>query len=152
MLVKKILSLMLFVCVLAAVPVQARPGRKIKLQVRDTDIRDVLLVLAKTAKTNILIAKSVRGKVSLELVDVPALTAIGLVARINRFRVAMVEGVVCVGAKEDIANLRNRGDYALHQLQHARAADMAAIVGKIYKDVDVVEDPRTNTIIITGKP
>lgn len=130
--------------------VQARKGKKIKLQVRETEIRDVLMVLAKTAKVNILVANTVKGRVSFELNDIDALKAIGLVARIHRYRAALVEGVVCVGKKEDIAELKGRGEYALYQLKHAKSADIAAMVSKIYKDVEVIEDPRTNSIIITG--
>ena len=131
-------------------PLFARPGKKIKLQVRETAIRDVLMVLARTAKVNILVSKSVKGKCSLELHDVPALTAIGLISRINKYRAAMVEGVVCVGTKEDISQLKGGGQFALYQLKHAKSADIASIVAKIYKDVEVIEDPRTNSIIITG--
>ena len=143
-------GLVLLLLLVSSSPLVARPGTKIKLQVRDTAIRDVLMVLAKTAKVNILVSKNVQGKCSLELQDVPALTAIGLISRINNYRAAYVEGVVCVGTADDISQLKGRGQFALYQLKHAKSADIAAIVAKIYKDVDVIEDPRTNSIIITG--
>jgi len=143
---KALMALLVTLCL--AIPAAARPGSNVKLQVRETELRDVLMILAKTAKTNILVSKSVRGKTSLELTDVPALTAIGLVARINGYKAALVEGVVCVGTAEDVAGLRQGGDLAVLQLRHAKSADMAAIIAKAVKDVDIIEDPRTNSVII----
>jgi len=127
-------------------------SRNMQIAVREASLRDVLLVLARYARCNVLISKNVSGKVSLELNDIPPLEAIGLVARINGYQASIVGRVVCIGTCEDIAGLRQGGKYALLQLRNARSRDMQKLLSRVFEGIDVVEDSRTNSVVIIGKP
>lgn len=151
-----------FVRVCALVLVLALPGwcssgetrprrRPITLTVRDVEVRDVLLLLARAAKVNVLISPQVKGKMATELHDIDPLEAMGLVARINGYRAAVVQRVVCVGPAADIDDLRGGGEIAVIQLRSAKSADVAALVSKLYKDLEIIEDPATNSIIVGPK-
>ena len=131
---------------------ETRPRRTpITLTVRDVEVRDVLLLLARAAKVNVLISPQVKGKMATELHDIDPLEAMGLVARINGYRAAVVQRVVCVGPAADIEDLRGGGEIAVIQLRSAKSSDVAALVSKLYKDLEIIEDPATNSIIVGPK-
>ena len=47
------------------------PGRKISLEAKETDIRDILRLLAETSDYNIIVGQGVSGKVTIRLIKVP---------------------------------------------------------------------------------
>ena len=99
----------LFLCLVLVAHGPAAPRPKINLQVRQADLRDVFVIIARFAKVNVLVSKEVKGKVSLELVGVDYLRAMDAIARLNGYEILLRDGVVCVGDKEAIRRVRGRG-------------------------------------------
>lgn len=151
----RLLAVLVLLALLVPGPGRAegtRPRRTpITLTVRDVEVRDVLLLLARAAKVSVLVSPQVKGKMATELHDIDPLEAMGLVARINGYRAAVVQKVVCVGPAADIENLRGGGEVAVIQLRSAKSSDVAALVSKLYKDLEIVEDPATNSLIVGPK-
>ena len=132
-------------------PLEAASRPKINLQVRQADLRDVFVIIARYAKVNVLVSKEVQGKVNLELVGVDWLRAMDAIARLNGYELAMRDNIVCIGDAEAIRRVRGRGVAEILTLNHADPEAMAKILRKIDEKLEVMTDPRTNSIVIVPK-
>ena len=56
-------------------------GEPVTLHLRDADLRDVLIALAKLTRTNIAIDPGITGTVTIDLVNVPSDQALDLILR-----------------------------------------------------------------------
>jgi type II secretory pathway component GspD/PulD (secretin) len=71
-------------------------GEPISLDLKDADIRDVLLTFAKLTKMNMVIDPEVRGTVTVRLEDVPWDQALEVILKVNGLGYVMERNVVRV--------------------------------------------------------
>ena len=85
-----------------AVPIGEAPrrytGEPISLDLKDADIRDVLLTFSKLARLNMVIDPDVRGSVSVRLEDVPWDQALEVILKVNGLGYVLEGSIVRVGA------------------------------------------------------
>lgn len=141
-------------------------GRRISLDFKDVDIRDVLRLIADVSDLNIIAGDEVTGNVTIRLVDVPwdqaldviLLTkALGFVRVGNVLRIAPAE---MLKAEEEARLQERRAKEKLEDLivklqpvNYAKVGEVAKLVKRLLTARGTVDvDERTNTIIIKDIP
>ncbi len=142
------------------------PGRKLSLQSKNTDIQDILRLLAETSDYNIISGKDVSGKVTVRLLNVPwdeALIAIlqahqlGFVKQGNIIRISSLnslkeekeKAVLALAAKERLEPLQ----VIFIPLTHRKAFDLTKHLYPFLSERGSLSIDRvTNTIIMRDIP
>ena len=78
-------------------------GEPISLDLKDADLVDVLLSLAKIAKTNVVVDPGIRGSVTARLRDVPWDQALDLILRMQRLAMVRDGRILRIGRPEVLA-------------------------------------------------
>jgi type IV pilus assembly protein PilQ len=73
-------------------------GEPISLDLKDADIRDVLLTFSKLARLNMVIDPDVRGSVTVRLENVPWDQALEVILKVNGLGYVLEGNIVRVGA------------------------------------------------------
>ena len=79
-------------------PVRQFRGEPISLDLKDADIRDVLLTLSKLARLNMVIDPDVRGSVTVRLENVPWDQALEVILKVNGLGYVLEGSMVRVGS------------------------------------------------------
>lgn len=137
-------------------------GRKISLDFKDADIRNIFRLIAEVSELNIVIGDEVKGRVTIRLIEVPwdqALDVIlqsqslGMVRIGNVIRIAPIEKLrreresqlASKRTQEKMEDLRTE----MIHLKYAIASDMVPVVKNFLSERGTVSaDERTNTLII----
>jgi type IV pilus secretin PilQ/predicted competence protein len=109
------------------------------------DIGQVLRLLARQSKINLVVSEAVTGTVTMRLEDVTALQAIGIIVKAKGLFMDKIEGVYYVKtATEKTAEPTESDSY---QFSYARAKDIAPLLASQLASKDPPQiDERTNTI------
>jgi type IV pilus assembly protein PilQ len=78
-------------------PVRRWTGEPISLDLKDADIRDVLLTFSKLARLNMVIDPDVRGSVTVRLENVPWDQALEMILRVNGLGYVLEGNIARVG-------------------------------------------------------
>ena len=83
-------------------PVRRFHGEPISLDLKDADIRDVLLTFSRLARLNMVIDPDVRGSVTVRLENVPWDQALEVILKVNGLGYVLEGNIVRVGAPEKL--------------------------------------------------
>lgn len=134
------------------------PGLPFTFRSPNIDIKLVFQAIAREAKVNIILDKSVRGTIPLDLNNVDALEALKIIAAVNKLKVRKVEAggsrdTYVVADPSIIDEQLDKANSETVGLRYAKAEEMAGILtkglGKSAK-VTVEVDARTNSLVING--
>jgi type IV pilus assembly protein PilQ len=137
-------------------------GRKLSLDFKDADIKNILRLIAEVSNLNIIVADEVTGKITMRLVDVPWDQALEIILQskgLDKRQVGNVVRIALVDAlrKEDQARLEEQRSKEklepvvndLISVNYATAKEiMPQVKGILSERGDVKVDDRTNTLII----
>lgn len=123
---------------------------RVDLEFDDAPLSLVFQSLADVAGLNVLLDPSVEGKVSFTLRDVPAREAIDLVARLTGYRYHIIGNTLVVGTAERLRSEFRSLDYELFTLRHVELATASELIARLFPDVDIIPDARTNSLIVRG--
>ncbi|MFD2640625.1 type IV pilus secretin PilQ [Pseudomonas japonica] len=138
-------------------------GKPLSLNFQDVEVRAVLQVLADFVGVNLVVSDEVRGNVTLRLQEVPWEQALDTVLRSKGLGKSMDGNVLLVAPLAELADaarpLSFFREQALLQVNHARAADLAALLQPLL-DANPDEEPwgaisvdeRTNTLVTSQNP
>ena len=143
-------------------PQKVYTGRKLSLDFKDADIKNILRLIAEVSNLNIIVADEVTGKITMRLVDVPWDQALDIILQSKRLDKRQVGNVVRIAPvdalrKEDQASLeeqksKERLEPMVNELisvNYATAKEIMPQVKSILSERgDVKVDDRTNTLII----
>lgn len=147
----KILLLSAALAASAYLPGVALAEDNITLDFKDTDIRQVIKVIAQQSGTNIITEKSVRGPVTVKMADVYYEEAMNLIAKTNGFAVRKIGNTWILADEKKLVEAFEKGLTITKRLQYAKAADVSKIItSTIKKDVKVATDDRINAVIVSG--
>ena len=109
------------------------------------DVGQVLRLLARQAKINMVVSEAVTGTVTMRLEDVTALQAVAIIVKAKGLFMDKIENVYYIKtAAERTAEPTEADSY---QFSYARAKDVATLVGPQLSAKEAVQvDERTNTI------
>lgn len=132
-------------------PSAAKADDNITLDFRDTDIRQIIKVIAQQSGTNIIAEKSVRGQVTVKMSDVYYEEAMNLIAKTNGFAVRKIGNTWILADEKKLVDAFEKGLTITKRLQYAKAADVQKVISStIRKDVKVATDERINAVIVSG--
>jgi type IV pilus assembly protein PilQ len=141
-------------------------GRKLSLDFKDADIKNILRLIAEVSNLNIITSDEVTGKITMRLVDVPWDQALEVILQSKNLDKRQVGNVVRIAPvdvfrREDQAKLQEqKSREGLEPLvnefipiNYATAKEIMPQVKSILSDRgDVKVDERTNTLIIKDIP
>jgi type IV pilus assembly protein PilQ len=143
-------------------PEKIYTGRKLSLDFKDADIKNILRLIAEVSNFNVITADDVTGKVTMRLVDVPWDQALDIVLQAKGLGKIQVGNVIWVAPRdalkrqeEDILQQRRAKEKLedlvddLIPINYATAKDIAPQVKGVLSDRgDIKIDERTNTLIV----
>ncbi len=141
-------------------------GSKMSIDVKSTDIRDFLLIIADHAKLNLVADQDVQGNFTFRFVDTPWDQVLDVITKHAGLGKEISNGVIRIAKVEKLQKEeedRKRLDDAKalsgevqtisRPLSFAKVADAKAILEKVItKRGSIITDDRTNTLIITDLP
>jgi type IV pilus assembly protein PilQ len=143
-------------------PEKIYTGRKLSLDFKDADIKNILRLIAEVSNFNVITADDVSGKVTMRLVDVPWDQALDIVLQAKGLGKIQVENVIWVAPRDALKRQeqdileQKRAKEKLEDLvddlipiNYATAKDiMPQIKGILSERGDIKVDDRTNTLIV----
>jgi type IV pilus assembly protein PilQ len=134
---------------LSAVPMAARPGPLITIDVRDVDIGDVISLLAAQSSVNIVTDGSLKPeRMTLHLHDVTFDNALRAIVDAHALAVRRQGSILIVGSTQ---SMNRRGDTVVLGLRHAKPDDVAREIGAALPEGTViVADARTGSVVVAG--
>jgi len=141
-------------------------GRKLSLDFKDADIKNILRLIAEVSNLNIIAGDDVTGKITMRLMDVPwdqaldvilqarslGMSRVGNVIRvapIDKLKKEVEEELVAKRAKEKLEDLMTE----LIPINYATARELLSQVKSVLSDRgDVKVDDRTNILIVKDIP
>jgi type IV pilus assembly protein PilQ len=143
-------------------PERAYTGRKLSLDFKDADVKNILRLIAEVSNLNIIAGDDVAGKITMRLVDVPWDQALEIILQSRNLGMTRVGNVVRIAPldtlkKEIQAELEaKRSKERLEDLvielvpvNYAAAKEIVPQVKSVLSDRgDVKVDERTNTLIV----
>jgi type IV pilus assembly protein PilQ len=145
-----------------ALPEKVYIGRKVSLDFKDADIKNILRLIAEVSNLNIIAGDDVQGKITMRLVDVPWDQALDVVLQSRALGKSQVGNVMRIAPmdtikKEDQADLEaKRAKEKLEDLvtelipvNYATGTEIIPqIKGVLSERGDIKVDSRTNTLIV----
>jgi type IV pilus assembly protein PilQ len=143
-------------------PERIYTGRKLSLDFKDADIKNILRLIAEVSNFNVITADDVTGKVTMRLVDVPWDQALDIVLQAKGLGKIQVGNVIWVAPREALKRQeqdileQKRAKEKLEDLvddlvpiNYATAKDiMPQVKGILSERGDIKVDERTNTLIV----
>jgi type IV pilus assembly protein PilQ len=141
-------------------------GRKISLDFKDADIKNILRLIAEVSNFNIITSDDVSGKITMRLVDVPWDQALDVILQSRNLGMVQVGNVIRIAPRETLNKEQQalleskRAKEKLEDLvtelipvNYATAKDIVPqIKGILSERGDVKVDERTNILIIKDIP
>lgn len=141
-------------------------GRKLSLDFKDADIKNILRLIAEVSNLNIITGDDVTGKITMRLVDVPWDQALDVILQARSLGMSRVGNVVRVApldslkkeiqAELEAKRVRERLEDLVTELipvNYATAKEIVPQVKSILSDRgDVKVDERTNILIVKEVP
>ena len=143
-------------------PERIYTGRKLSLDFKDADIKNILRLIAEVSNFNVITADDVTGKITMRLVDVPWDQALDIVLQAKGLGKTQVGNVIWVAPRDALKKQeqdmleQKRAKEKLEDLvddlipiNYATAKDIMPQVKGILSDRgDIKVDDRTNTLIV----
>jgi type IV pilus assembly protein PilQ len=143
-------------------PEKVYTGRKLSLDFKDADIKNILRLVAEVSNLNIIAGDDVTGKITMRLVDVPWDQALDIILQTRNLGMSRVGNVIRIApvdtlkrevqteleakrAKEKLEDLVTE----LIPVNYATAKDLVSQVKNVLSDRgDIKVDDRTNILIV----
>ncbi|MBI2265755.1 MAG: AMIN domain-containing protein [Armatimonadetes bacterium] len=127
----------------------------VSLDLKNADLLDVLKAIARETNINIIATQSVKGSVSVRLVDVPIDDALNLILGAHGFLSRRIGNVTVVGTKEELDKISAipqgpRGPVSTQviRLENAPPADVAKSLQLAFPEATIQTDERINALIV----
>lgn len=124
-------------------------GGKVKIALRDAELKEALRFLAKVAGLNIMIPEDITGVVNVNFREVNVLDAINSIIRANELDYAIERDVLRVGKTGQFTNTGEDLKTETVRLKFATAADLVEKVQVLLTERgSVLADERTNSLVV----
>ena len=143
-------------------PPKVYTGRKVSLDFKDADVKNILRLVAEVSNLNIIAGDDVQGKITMRLVEVPWDQALDVVLQSRGLGKTQVGNVMRIAPmetikKEDQAELQAKRDKEkledlvteLVPISYATGSELVPQIKSVLSDRgDIKVDQRTNTLIV----
>ncbi|MBN2143710.1 MAG: type II secretion system protein GspD [Candidatus Aureabacteria bacterium] len=132
-------------------------GDMISLELKDIDVVEVIKILSRKAKFNIVIGSGVKGRITLFLNEVKLKEALFIVLEAADIAYTDKEGILTLMPEKEYESTYGREFYNHKKLvsfpiQYAVAADIATSLNKLLPKTKIIVDERTNVLLAEDSP
>ncbi|MDI6771276.1 MAG: AMIN domain-containing protein [bacterium] len=127
----------------------ATPGR-ITLEFRNTELADVLTALSRVCNTNIVTDASVKGQVTVRLVDLTCEESLRFILEANNLGFRRIGRNLIIMAAEKLAPPPEAPEAITYPVGFGKAEDVAKAIRDAIKGILVTFDARSNAMIVVG--
>ncbi|MBP2653907.1 MAG: pilQ [Firmicutes bacterium] len=123
----------------------------VTLNVENAEVRDILAAIAAVDGVNIIVDETVKGKISLNITDMPLDEALNLVVKTRGYTCQrMPNGAIVVADPKTL--LTGFGSVTVFPLKYSVAADVKKMLTGAIGDERLKADDATNTLVFFGSP
>lgn len=131
-------------------PVQERMQQVVSVEFKDTNIDDVLSILARQADVDILKSPKVQGKVTAVLKNIPLNEALANILDVHGFGYVSTDNMIRVVPKDEIYEVREKLVSHVYRVTYANVADVErALRGFLSEKGSISANAGTSNIIVT---
>jgi len=130
-------------------------NRRISLNLKNADIHDIVLSLAKYTNRNIAIPPDISGKISVFLDNVTFEDALKVITGLSGYSYYYKDNIIFIDKKENVEKIRGKENIKskMFSLNFAKAVDIKEQVKDfLSKDGKVIIDTRSNSLLIQDFP
>ncbi len=127
----------------------AAPGR-ITLEFRNTELADVLTALSRVCNINIVTDASVKGQVTVRLVDLTCEESLRFILDANNLGFRRIGRNLIIMAAEKLAPPPEAPETITYPIGFGSAKDVADAIGKAVPGIRIAWDGRSNTVVVVG--
>jgi len=125
----------------------------VTLELRDTELKDLLRLLAKFMKLNVIIDPSVPpNTVTLSVKDAPLREVLSYVMRMNNLNYAVMGNTVIFGTPESLGKSLGMEQTRSFKIAYADPKQVPTILQSMVGATNVTVDERLRTVYVTGRP
>ncbi len=128
---------------------QAAPGR-ITLEFRSTELADVLSALARVCVLNIVTDASVKGQVTVRLIDLTCEEALRFILEANNLGFRRIGRNLIIMAADKLAPPPEAPESITYPIGFGVAKDVADAVRAAVPGIRVTSEARSNTLVVVG--
>jgi len=114
-------------------------GKKISLEFKNADIRDVVRILAEVSGLNFVVDPDVKGTVTVKLDNVPWDQALDVILRTNKLGMVVENGIVRIATLKSLSQEASERESARKAMEKAKPREIA-VIRLNYTDASKVED------------
>jgi type II secretory pathway component GspD/PulD (secretin) len=132
-----------------------KTDQKIELSLREVEIAEAMQMLSKQQRVNILLAKGVSGKVSINLYDMSLTEAIQLIANTAGYEAEKRGNSYFIINRDDVGSYVDNGttEIVTFNLHYAKAEDVREILGEYISNYgSITELKDRNILVVQDKP
>lgn len=146
---KKILKISVYLLIYLALTSSVyASSSNVSINVRDTDIRTVLTSLGSLANANIILDDSVKGKISINLSDIPFEQALDMITKSKGLGFQKANDTYII-TSSDIIN-KNFSKINIIKIYNTSAADLKSVMSNMLPANNFTIDPLTNSVVFVG--
>ncbi len=147
----KIFILIFFI--LSALPLSGNSlnNKRISLNLKNVDIHDIIVNLAKYMKHNIVIPPDISGKISIYLDNVTFDDALKVITNISGYSYYYKNNIIFIDKKENVEKIKGKENLKskIFYLNFAKAKNISDQIENILsKEGKVIIDERTNSLLV----
>ncbi len=125
----------------------------VTLELRDTEIKDVLRMLAKFTNMNIIVDPSVPpNTVTMSVKDAPLHEVLAYIMRVNNLSYAVMGNTILFGTPESLAKSLGMEQTRSFRIAYADPKQIPPILQSLVGLTNVAVDERLRTVYVTGRP
>jgi len=114
-------------------------GKKISLEFKNADVRDVIRILAEVSGLNFVVDPDVKGTVTVKLDNVPWDQALDIILRTNKLGMVVENGIVRIATLKSLSQEASERESARKAMEKAKPREIA-VIRLNYTDAEKVED------------
>lgn len=123
----------------------------VTLNLNDADLQQTLKLIYDMTGANIILSKDISGRVTLNVKDIPLKKVLELICEMNGLKYIYEEGVIKIMTKEEYKEREEvvkQMNKRVFKILFGDANSIVKALKESFKDIDVIAEPRTNSIIV----
>jgi len=133
-------------------PMLGELGEKpITLNLTNADLQQTLKLIYDFTGANIILSKGVTGRVTLNVTDIPLKKVLDLICEANGLKYVYEDSVIKIMTKEEYekkVGVVKQAGKGVYKIKFGDAASIVKVLKETFRDIDVIAEPRTNSIIV----
>lgn len=131
-------------------PVQERMQQVVSVDFKDTNIDDVLAILARQADVDIIKSPKVQGKVTAVLKNIPLHEALVNILEVHGYGYIATDNMIRIIPKDEIYEVREKLESHVYRITYADVTEVErALKGFLSEKGSISANPGTSNIIVT---